>query len=96
MDYLWSYVGHFMRPFYVYAYAFGEILTQSLFAVKGNFGQDFEPLYLDMLRAGSSKDAVELLKPFELDPEDPNFWSRGIRNSLGKWLDQAEELSDSF
>ena len=31
---LWSYVGHFMRPFYVYAYSFGELFTQSLFAIK--------------------------------------------------------------
>jgi oligoendopeptidase F len=93
MDYMWSYVGHFMRPFYVYAYAFGEILTQSLFAVRSNFGDKFEPLYLDMLKAGSTKDAVALLKPFDLDPEDPSFWARGIRNSLGKWLDEAEALS---
>lgn len=93
MDYLWSYVGHFMRPFYVYAYAFGEILTQTLFAARANFGKDFEPLYLELLRAGSTKDAVELLKPFGLDPEDPHFWSRGIRLSLGKWLDEAEEIS---
>lgn len=93
MDYLWTYIGHFMRPFYVYAYAFGEILTQSLFAVRENFGRDFEPLYLDLLKAGSTKDAVELLKPFDLNPEDPLFWSRGIRSSLGKWLDEAEKLS---
>ncbi len=93
MDYMWSYISHFMRPFYVYAYAFGEILTQSLFAVRNNFGSEFEGLYLEMLKAGSTKDAVELLKPFGLDPEDPSFWSRGIRNSLGKWLDEAEKLA---
>ena len=93
MDYLWSYIGHFMRPFYVYAYAFGEILTQSLFASRASFGKDFEPLYLDLLKAGSTKDAVELLKPFNLNPEDPLFWSRGIRLSLGKWLDEAEKIS---
>lgn len=96
MDYLWSYVGHFMRPFYVYAYAFGEILTQTLFAARGSFGDRFEPLYLDLLRAGSTKDAVQLLKPFDLDPEDPQFWSRGIRLSLGKWLDEAEALSQQI
>ncbi len=39
---LWSYVSHFLRPFYVYAYAFGELFTESLFAVQDKFGDDFE------------------------------------------------------
>ncbi len=92
-DYLWTYVSHFMSPFYVYAYAFGELLTQSLFALRTELGDRFEPLYLDLLRAGGSKDAVALLKPFGLNPNDPDFWMRGIRCSLGAWLDRAEELS---
>ena len=57
--------------FYVYAYAFGELFTQSLFAVQDQFGDEFEPMYLDLLRAGGSKSAVELMKPFGLDPRDP-------------------------
>jgi oligoendopeptidase F len=93
MDHMWGYVSHFLRPFYVYAYAFGELLTQSLFAVKDQFGEDFEPLYLDLLRAGGTKDAVALLKPFGLDPTDPAFWVGGIRSSIGTWLDEAERLS---
>ena len=40
VDNLWSYVGHFLRPFYVYAYAFGELFTQSLFARRDDFGKD--------------------------------------------------------
>jgi oligoendopeptidase F len=92
IDYLWSYVSHFMNPFYVYAYAFGELLTQSLFVMRSALGKSFEPKYLDLLRAGGSKDAGELLKPFDLDPNDPTFWARGIGLSLGKWLDRAEEL----
>jgi oligoendopeptidase F len=92
-DILWSYVGHFLRPFYVYAYAFGELFTQSLFAVRKNFGKDFEPMYLDLLRAGGSKNAVELMKPFGLDPRSPTFWTNGIQGSLSAWLDQAEALS---
>jgi oligoendopeptidase F len=90
---LWCYVTHFLRPFYVYAYAFGELFTQSLFAVQDRFGDDFEGMYLDLLRAGGSKSAVELMKPFELDPRDPTFWRRGIEGSLASWLDQAEAIS---
>ncbi|HTK98392.1 MAG TPA: M3 family metallopeptidase [Pseudomonadales bacterium] len=90
---LWSYVGHFLRPFYVYAYAFGELFTQSLFARRDDFGKDFEPLYLDLLRAGGSQSAVELMAPFGLDPRDPAFWRRGIEASVSNWLDQAEVIS---
>jgi oligoendopeptidase F len=92
LDNLWSYVGHFLRPFYVYAYAFGELLTQSLYAAKDKVGPTFEPLYLDLLRSGGSKDAVELLKPFGLDPRDPQFWAAGIETSIGAWIAQAEKL----
>ncbi|MAV25811.1 MAG: hypothetical protein CMQ05_06780 [Gammaproteobacteria bacterium] len=91
---LWSYVSHFLRPFYVYAYAFGELFTQSLFASRDQIGNDFEPMYLDLLRAGGSKDAVALMQPFGLDPRDPSFWRMGIRNSIASWLDDAEAISE--
>ncbi len=90
---LWSYVTHFLRPFYVYAYAFGELFTQSLFAVRERFGADFEGKYLDLLRAGGSKSAVELMEPFGLDPRHPEFWRRGIEGSIAAWLDEAEAIS---
>jgi oligoendopeptidase F len=93
VDNLWSYVSHFLRPFYVYAYAFGELFTQSLFAVQERFGADFESMYLDLLRAGGSKSAVELMEPFGLDPRDPSFWKNGILGSVKVWLDEAEEIS---
>jgi oligoendopeptidase F len=92
-DNLWCYVTHFLRPFYVYAYAFGELFTQSLHAVSRDFGGDFERMYLDLLRAGGSKSAVELMAPFGLDPRDPAFWRRGIEGSVKTWLDEAETIS---
>ncbi|MDG2278985.1 MAG: M3 family oligoendopeptidase [Pseudomonadales bacterium] len=91
---LWSYVTHFLRPFYVYAYAFGELFTQSLFARRGEFGADFETMYLDLLRAGGSKNAVELMAPFGLDPRDPDFWRQGINSSITTWLDEAEAITE--
>ena len=90
---LWAYVSHFLRPFYVYAYAFGELFTQSLFARRDDFGDEFEPKYLDLLRAGGSQSAVELMAPFGLDPRDPDFWRRGIESSVSSWLDEAETIS---
>ncbi len=93
MEHLWAYIGHFHRPFYVYSYAFGELLTQSLYARKDAYGKKFEPLYLDLLRAGSTKDAVGLMKPFGLDPRKPDFWSEGLKNSLGALVADAERLA---
>lgn len=92
-SHLWAYISHFHRPFYVYAYAFGELLTQSLYAARERLGEKFEPLYLDLLRSGSTKDVVALLEPFGLDPRDPDFWKAGIEVSLGRFLQEAEELS---
>ena len=92
MENLWSYVGHFMRPFYVYAYSFGELFTQSLFAVKSKNPKKFEKLYIEMLESGSSKNAVELMKPFGLNPTNSSFWKQGIDISIKKWLDEAEIL----
>ena len=89
---LWCYVGHFMRPFYVYSYAFGELFTQSLFAVKNTSKNDFEKLYIEMLESGNTKDAIELMKPFGLDPRSEDFWKNGINVSIKKWLDEAEIL----
>jgi oligoendopeptidase F len=92
-EHLWAYVSHFHNPFYVYAYAFGELLTHSLYAKRAEFGDRFEPLYLDLLRSGGTKDVVGLLKPFGLDPIDPKFWSDGIEVSIGAVLKEAEDLS---
>ena len=91
-EHLWTYVSHFHRPFYVYGYAFGELLTQSLYAQQPHFGDRFEPLYLDLLRSGSAKDVVQLLAPFELDPTKKDFWENGIRVSLAAMVQEVEDL----
>lgn len=93
MEHLWSYIPHFHRPFYVYGYAFGELLTQSLYAVKDTV-PDFEAKYLDLLRAGGTKDAVALLAPFGLDPRNPEFWANGLRVSLAEKVTEARRLWD--
>jgi len=93
-NHLWAYISHFHSPFYVYGYAFGQLLTQSLYAQRERLGAKFEPLYLDLLRSGSSKDVVELLAPFGLNPMSETFWAEGIRGSLGALLQEAEQLSE--
>jgi oligoendopeptidase F len=76
----------------VYGYAFGELLTQSLYAQQSRFGDRFEPLYLDLLRSGSTNDVVQLLAPFELYPTKKDFWENGIRVSLETMVQEAEDL----
>jgi oligoendopeptidase F len=92
-DHLWAYIPHFHSPFYVYGYAFGELLTQSLFAQRLRLGGQFEPLYLDLLRSGATKNVVELLEPFSLDPTSESFWNAGIQGGLGSLIQEAEEMS---
>ena len=92
-NHLWAYISHFHRPFYVYGYAFGELLTQSLYAQRQRLGERFEPLYLDLLRSGATKNVVELLEPFGLNPTDESFWTDGIRVSLESMIGEAEQLA---
>ena len=75
----WMYIPHFIHsPFYVYAYAFGDCLVNSLYAVYENASDGFAERYLAMLSAGGSKHYSELLKPFGLDAKDPKFWDGGL------------------
>ena len=76
---LWSYIPHFIHtPFYVYAYAFGDCLVNSLYAVYERAEPGFEARYLAMLRAGGSLRHKELLAPFGLDASDSGFWAKGL------------------
>src|ERR1700690_2424972 len=75
----WTYISHFIHsPFYVYAYAFGDCLVNSLYAVYENAADGFAERYLAMLAAGGTKSYSELLAPFGLDARDPGFWQGGL------------------
>jgi len=88
----WSYIPHFIHsPFYVYAYAFGDCLVNSLYAVyeKGKV-PNFEAKYLAMLEAGGTLRHKELLKPFGLDASKPDFWQQGLEIISG-FIDELED-----
>ncbi len=75
----WAYIPHFIHsPFYVYAYAFGDCLVNSLYAVYQRAEDGFAERYLDLLRAGGTRRHRELLAPFGLDATDPGFWQEGL------------------
>jgi oligoendopeptidase F len=75
----WAYIPHFIHsPFYVYAYAFGDCLVNSLYGVYQKASDGFAERYLAMLSAGGTKHHSELLAPFGLDARDPAFWQIGL------------------
>lgn len=93
-EHYWSYIPHFIHsPFYVYAYAFGDCLVNSLYAVYQNSESGFAEKYFDMLRAGGSKHHTELLAPFGLDATDPAFWGRGLSMIEGL-IDELEAMEN--
>jgi len=88
----WSYVSHFVHsPFYVYAYAFGDLLVAALMETRAKDPAGFTPLYRELLAAGGTLTYAEALKPFGLDPRDPAFWTIGTRR-LERLVDQFEAL----
>jgi oligoendopeptidase F len=89
----WMYIPHFIHsPFYVYAYAFGDCLVNSLYAVYENAQAGFADRYLAMLAAGGTKHYSELLKPFGLDARNPEFWEGGLSVVAGM-IDELEAMS---
>ena len=90
----WSYIPHFIHsPFYVYAYAFGDCLVNSLYAVYEKSSSGFAERYLEMLSAGGTKHHSELLAPFGLDARDPRFWDGGLR-VIAKLIDELESVEN--
>ncbi|MBD9448029.1 MULTISPECIES: M3 family oligoendopeptidase [unclassified Rhizobium] len=91
----WAYIPHFIHsPFYVYAYAFGDCLVNSLYAVYQKADKGFQEKYFELLKAGGTKHHSELLKPFGLDATDPSFWSKGLSMIEGL-IDELEALDKS-
>lgn len=89
----WAYIPHFIHsPFYVYAYAFGDCLVNSLYAVYQNAERGFQEKYFEMLKAGGTKHHSELLAPFGLDASDPAFWQGGLAVISGL-IDELEALN---
>ncbi|KIE06142.1 hypothetical protein NF27_BK00630 [Candidatus Jidaibacter acanthamoeba] len=88
--YYWAYVSHFIHsPFYVYSYAFGDCLVNSLYQSYLDGIENFEEKYIIMLQAGGTLRHKELLKPFGLDASHSGFWKKGL-NMIASFIDQLE------
>ena len=76
----WSYIPHFLHtPGYVYSYAFGELLVLALYGLYKKEGESFVPKYLELLSAGGSQTPYELVEPFGVNLDDPQFWNDGLQ-----------------
>ncbi|WP_441706401.1 M3 family oligoendopeptidase [Hyphomicrobium sp. 2TAF46] len=88
----WTYIPHFIHsPFYVYAYAFGDCLVNSLYGLYSEAHPEFVQKYFSLLKAGGSKHHSELLAPFGLDARDPEFWNKGLKVIEGM-IDELEKI----
>ena len=91
----WTYIPHFIHsPFYVYAYAFGDCLVNSLYAVYEEAETGFQEKYFDLLKAGGTRHHTELLAPFGLSATDPDFWKKGLA-VIERIIDELESLEEA-
>jgi len=90
----WSSVPHFFHtPFYCYAYDFAQLMVLSLYQRYKEGMPNFKEKYVKLLESGGSDSPQNLLKPFGIDLEDPNFWQSGF-NFVDKTL--VKRLEDSL
>jgi oligoendopeptidase F len=91
-EHYWGYVSHFVHaPFYVYAYAFGDLLVRGLMEARRADPAAFAPLYEELLAAGGTRTYVEALAPFGLNPREKAFWAAGMKQ-LERLVDEFEAL----
>ena len=91
--YFWAYIPHFIHsPFYVYAYAFGDCLVNSLYKKYEDGYKDFFEKYYKLLEAGGSIHYQNHLRKFKLNPKRQDFWQLGM-NLIKNLMDDLEKFS---
>jgi oligoendopeptidase F len=88
----WVSIPHiYHTPFYVYAYAFGQLLVFSLYQQFKQEGETFKPKYLKILSAGGSEAPERILAEAGIDIRSPKFWQGGF-DVLSRMVDELEKL----
>lgn len=89
----WVMIPHFYGvPFYVYAYAFGQLLVLALYKQYQVEGDAFKPRYLKILEAGGSVAPVKLLQDTGIDVTTADFWQGGY-DMIGDMVSALEKLT---
>ncbi|MDZ7843577.1 MAG: M3 family oligoendopeptidase [Anaerolineales bacterium] len=88
----WVSIPHlYHTPFYVYAYAFGQLLVLSLYQRYQKEGEDFIPGYLSILEAGGSQAPAEILAEADIDIKSSDFWQGGF-DVIERMIEELEGL----
>jgi oligoendopeptidase F len=75
----WVSIPHFYHtPFYVYAYAFGQLLVLSLYQRFQEEGESFKPGYIRILESGGSQSPADILSKAGIDISSQAFWQGGF------------------
>ncbi|MBE7536379.1 MAG: M3 family oligoendopeptidase [Anaerolineales bacterium] len=93
-DFKWEWVSipHiYHTPFYVYAYAFGQLLVFALYEQYKAEGESFKPKYLKILSAGGSEAPAKILAEAGVNIRDAKFWQGGF-DVLSRMVDELEKL----
>jgi len=89
----WVMIPHFYNvPFYVYAYAFGQLLVLSLYKQYQEEGDAFKPRYKKILSSGGSIAPIELLHNAGVDVTTAEFWQGGF-DVIDSMVTKLENLS---
>jgi oligoendopeptidase F len=94
-DFRWEWVSipHIYQvPFYVYAYAFGQLLVLSLYKQFKTEGESFKPRYLKILSAGGAQAPVEVLAEAGIDVYKAEFWQGGF-DVIAHLVEQLESIA---
>jgi oligoendopeptidase F len=90
--YEWISIPHIYHvPFYVYAYAFGQLLVLSLYKQYQAEGESFKPRYLKILSAGGSESPARILSEAGIDIYSAEFWQGGF-DVLRDLIEQLEAI----
>jgi oligoendopeptidase F len=88
----WVSIPHIYQvPFYVYAYAFGQLLVLALYQQYRSEGEAFKPRYLKILSAGGSDAPVRILSEAGIDVYSAEFWQGGF-DVIADLIDQLEAM----
>ena len=88
----WVSIPHiYHTPFYVYAYAFGQLLVFSLYQQYKAEGEAFKPRYVKILSAGGSQAPASILAEAGIDIRSEAFWQGGF-DVIGGLVDELEKM----
>jgi len=88
----WVSIPHiYHTPFYVYAYAFGQLLVLSLYQQFKAEGEAFKPRYTKILEMGAAEAPEKILQKAGIDIHSAAFWQGGFDVIKGL-VDELEKI----